>query len=98
MRAVRVVVGAGRNQFDGIAAEDRKVAKVLFPLWKVPGVVGIGLWTEAELMAAQLHLRGACSGKSILQAHTAGSHLQLPKQSPHSKQNSALVSPKNVNA
>ena len=58
VRAVGIVVRAGRNQLDGIAAEDRQVAEVLLPDRQVPGVVGIGLGAVAELVAAQRILGG----------------------------------------
>ena len=53
MRAGRIVVGARRNQLDGIATEDHEVADVLFPPRHIPRVVGICLGPVTELVPAQ---------------------------------------------
>ena len=34
MGAVRVIIRAGREQLDGIRAEDREIAEVLLPDWQ----------------------------------------------------------------
>ena len=57
MRAVRIVVGTRRNQFDGVRAEHREVADILLPHRDGPAVVGVGLRPVSELMTAQLVLR-----------------------------------------
>jgi hypothetical protein len=53
MGAVGRVVGTGRDELDGIGAEDGQLADVPVPLSQVPGVVGVGLGQLAELVAAQ---------------------------------------------
>ena len=58
MRAVVIVVGARRDQFDGVGAEDNHVAEILFENRGSPGVVGVDLGAIADLMASQLVFRG----------------------------------------
>ena len=59
VRAVGGIVGARRDQLDGVGAEDREVADVLLPHRHVPRVVGVGLRPVAELMAAERDLRAS---------------------------------------
>ena len=51
--AVGGVVRARGDQLDGVGAEDGQIADISLPLRQVPGVVGVGLGTIAELVAAE---------------------------------------------
>ena len=80
MRAVGVIVGTGRDQLDGIGAEDRQLADVALPLGQVPGVVRVGLGTIAELMTAERIL--GCRGQvePLRQRHLARAHAQRAQE------------------
>ena len=58
VRAVGVVIRAGRDQFNRVGAKDDQIPIVLLPGGQVPGVVGMCLRTVTELMPAQWVARG----------------------------------------
>ena len=60
MRTVVIVVGAGRDQFDCVGAEDNHVTEILLKNCGSPGVVGVDLGAVAQLVTAQFVFR--CGG------------------------------------
>ena len=52
MRAIRIVVGARREQLDRVTTKDGELADVAFPLRQIPAAVGVGFGAVGELMAA----------------------------------------------
>ena len=91
MRAVGVVVRARRDQFDGVATKHGQVAKILFPGWKVPGVVGMGFGPVAELVSAQRIFRRGDDLQIIRDRHAAALHAKLAQQSADAKQHAAGI-------
>ncbi len=85
MRAVGVVVGAGRDQLDGVGAEERQLADVTLPLRQVPGVVGIRLGTIAELVAAERVLRRRGQIEPLRQRHLARAQAESRRSRPTPK-------------
>ena len=91
MRAVGVVVGPGRNQLDGVGAEDGQVADVPLPLRQVPAVVGIGLGAVAELMAAEGIPRARFDLERRRQQDAALGRPQLAEQPADAEEHAACV-------
>ena len=75
MRTVRVVIGARRDQLDGIGSEYNQVAEILLPLIEVPAIVGIGFWAKPQLMAAQRIFRRRLEIPAAIQLNPSGRHL-----------------------
>ena len=91
VRAVGRVIGARRDQLDGVGAEDGQVADVSLPLSGVPGVVGIGLGAIAELVPAERIFGGGCQVESAGQTRAAATKPQLAEKPAHAEENSALI-------
>ena len=91
MGAVRVIVGARRNQFHSVRAKDNQVTHVLVPLVHVPAVVGIGLRTVAKLVAAQRGLGCAGDAEVVRDFQRVPLHAQLPEQRARAEQDAASV-------
>ncbi len=91
VRAIGGIVGAGRNELDGVGAEDGEVADVAFPHRDAPGVVGIGLGAVAQLMAAQgvfgrgLNIERAGEGDRI------AAHFEGAQQAADAEEDAAFV-------
>src|SRR6266567_6842181 len=91
MRTLSFIIGARWYQFDCVAAEDGKVAKVLLPGGQVPGIVGIAFGPVTELMSAQRVLGGGSHVQFLGQRHTPAPHLKFAQQSADPEQPSPCV-------
>ena len=91
MRAVGLVIGARRDQLDGVGSEDGQIANVLLPHRHGPAIVGIGLRPVAELMAAQGITRGAGFAPAVGNGNRTFFHSQLAQQTANAKQDAARI-------
>ena len=91
MRAVGGIVGARRDQFDGVAAEDRQIADVLLEDGDGPGVIGVRFRAVAQLVAAQRVARRARFREAIGKLDRAASDAQFAQQPADAEQDAARV-------
>ena len=91
MGAVGGVVGTGRDQLDGVGAEDGQLADVPLPLRQVPGVVRVGLGTIAKLMAAERILGRRGQVEPLRQRHLPGRHAQRAQQPPDAEEDASGI-------
>ena len=76
MRAVGVIIRAGRNQLNRVRTEDGQIPHVLVPSGDVPAIVGICFGTITELVAAQTVARCRGDVHIIAEEYLAASHVQ----------------------
>src|SRR5438445_13732447 len=91
MRTISVIVGARRDQLDGIAAENGQVAKILLPNGEVPGIIGIAFGAVTELMSAQGILGSAGDVEIVAYGDAAPLQVKFAQQSADTEQNPARV-------
>src|SRR5438105_2233419 len=91
MQAVCRIVGAGRDQFNRIAAEHREIAKILLPDRQVPRIVGVAFGTIAELMTAERILWRGGDIETVIHFDAVALHVELAQQSTDSKENAAGI-------
>ncbi len=91
VRAIGGIVGAGRNQLDGVGAEDGEVADVAFPHRDAPGVVGVGLGAVAQLMAAQRVFRRGLNIERAGKGDRIAAHFEGAQQAADAEEDAALV-------
>ena len=92
---VRGVVGPGRDDLDGIGAEQGQLAEVLFPFGDGPAGVGVGLRAVADLMPAQRIVgRGdhrSAGQQRVGQQYRRAADFQVAQQPTHPVQHAAGV-------
>ncbi len=91
VRAVGGIVGARRDQLDGIAAKDRKVADVLLEDGDGPSVIRIRFRTVAQLVAAQRVARRARFREAIGKSDGTAGNAQFAQESADTEQDAARV-------
>ncbi len=99
MRAVGRVIGARRNQFDGVGAEYREVTDVALPIGHIPAVVGVSLGGDipADGRAADTWARhGYRAG--VEGSRNRGAFPERTQQTADSEQHTALVVAGDLNA
>src|ERR1044071_4703229 len=91
MRAVRVVIGTGRDQFDGVATEDGQITEILVPGRNVPAIVRVGLLTITKLVAAQLHPGRTGDLKIVRQHNVLFPEVEFAKEKSDTVENSPVI-------
>src|SRR5262245_291727 len=91
MGTVGIVIRARRNQFDGIGAEYGQVANVLFPEREIPTVVGVGLRSIAQLMAAKPEFGGRGNVDVAGQGYFATCQVYLSEEPTDTEQHAAGI-------
>ena len=97
MRAVIVIIGSRRNQFDRIRAEHRQITVVLFPLLNIPSVVGIRLRAIPQLVSAQRGFRSRDFAEIRRDSDSTTRHPQFTQQPPYPEQNTSFIVPQHGN-
>ncbi len=96
MGAVGRVVGARRNQLDGIGAEDGEIADVLLPHRQRPAVEAVRLGPIAELMPAQGNLWNGGNANIGRQRGPVFRQLHLAQEIADTEEDAAGIVPRNT--
>ncbi len=91
VRAVGGIVGARRDQLDGVGAEDDEVANVLLPHGDGPAIVGVGLGAVAQLVAAQGVPGRGGEAQIVGRIHGVAVHVQVAEQGAGAEERAAGV-------
>lgn len=91
MGTVTVVIGPWRHQLDRIGSPDRQIANILLPHRDIPGIIGVGLRSVAELMAPQRILWRGGYIEWDGQRDTIRRHFESPQQMADPKENSTRI-------
>ena len=91
MGAVGIVVGARRNQLDGVCSEHGKVPDILLPHGNGPAIVGVGFGAIAELVTAQPVMRGGFDVNIGIGGDAALPHMQSAEQVADAEENATRV-------